>query len=136
MSLIQTIAVFVATASFALVLGVPKRALVFCASIGTLGYIVSKLAIFLGISATGGVFLAASTVGVISEVLARSLKMPATVFITAGIIPLAPGAMAYYAMLYFSKGAHLEALSATLGVVYIASAISAGLILGTLLRRR
>ena len=40
----------------------------------------------------------------ISELLARKLKLPATMFITPAIIPLVPGGTLYYAMSFAVHG--------------------------------
>ncbi|MDP3486511.1 MAG: threonine/serine exporter family protein [Bacillota bacterium] len=134
--IISLAACFVATTCFAVVFSSPKKALPYSGLCGTLGYAVYLLSLELKFGLAAAVFLAASVIGIAAELLARKLRMPATVFITAGIVPLVPGASAYLAMLHFSQGDYPAALLAASTVAYVACAISAGLAIGTILRRR
>jgi len=127
---------YIATTCFAMVFGSPRRALPYSGFCGTLGYAVYLLATTWHVGPAASVFVAASVVGIAAELLARALKMPATVFITGGIVPLVPGANAYLAMFHFAQGDYHAALLSVSAVVYVACAISAGLAIGTILRRR
>ncbi len=49
-------------------------------------------------------FIAMLCVAFISEILARMMKTPATVFIMIGCFPLVPGSGIYYTMLYAVQG--------------------------------
>lgn len=130
------VACYLATTCFAVVFGSPKKALPYSGLCGALGYALYLVALELSIGLAAAVFIAASIIGITAELLARALRMPATVFITAGIVPLVPGANAYLAMLHFSQGDYQTSLVAASSVVYVACAISAGLAIGTILRRR
>lgn len=52
----------------------------------------------------GRCFIATLVVAVISEILARIFKAPATIFLIVGIIPLVPGGGLYDTMDYLLKG--------------------------------
>lgn len=136
MLVLRLLACFVATVCFAVVFGAPRKSLPLCGFVGTAGYLVYELAQSLGAGIAASVFFAATVVGISSEIMARLTRRPATVYITAGIFPLVPGASAYLGMLLFSQGKYHDALMAVSTVVYVACAISAGLAIGTLLRRR
>lgn len=129
-------ACFIGTLSFALIFRAPPRSLVFCGLIGALGYGVFLSLQYAGVVSAAAVFFAASVVGLGSELLARASKLPATVYIIAGIIPLVPGASAYLGMLYFAQGNYREALVAMSSVAHMSIAISAGLAVGTVLRKK
>ena len=49
-------------------------------------------------------FIAMLCVSIMSEILARILKAPATIFIMIGFFPLVPGGGIYYSMLYAVQG--------------------------------
>lgn len=129
-------ACYLATTCFAVVFSSPKRSLPYSGLCGTLGYAVYLITLEMNFGLAAAVFVAASVIGIVAELLARALRMPATVFITAGIVPLVPGASAYLAMLHFSQGDYQAALLSASTVAYVACAISAGLAIGTILRRR
>ena len=135
-TLLLLTACFIGTLSFALIFKAPKRSLPLCGLIGALGYGVFLMVQSLGARPAAAVFFAASVVGLASELLARASKYPATVYIIAGIIPLVPGATAYLSMLYFAQGNYREALVAMSSVAHMTIAISAGLAVGTILRRK
>ena len=44
--------------------------------------------------------ISAFIIGIFSEFFARKLKMPATIFLIPGLVPLVPGAGMYYTMYY------------------------------------
>ena len=80
-------------------------------------------------------FVAAALVAAYSDIMAHILKTPATVIITAGIVPLVPGGMLYYTMLgavnsdaamFYEKGQ---------GVLLIAAGLAVGVIAVTAISR-
>ena len=87
----------VASLFFALIMKIPKRALISTSISASLGYFIyvscSAISITLGFFA-GTVFVA-----VMGEILARKLKMPATIFIFPAVIPIVPGLGLYQTML-------------------------------------
>ena len=96
----QLLAAFVGSLGFALVFGMRRRYL-FCASLGALlGWGVYMLVDVL----VGDVFLpslaAAAFALTYSEMMAKALKTPATLFVIPAIIPLVPGGSLYYTMSY------------------------------------
>ncbi|HSL94052.1 MAG TPA: threonine/serine exporter family protein [Bacillota bacterium] len=135
-TLLALVTCFVATASFIMLFDAPRRAVVYCGITGTIAYGAFLASQAYGTGPVVAAFLGSTLTGAVSEYLARRQRMPAIVFITAGIIPLVPGASAYYAMYYFSLGSYQEAIISASMVLYIASAISAGLAVGAVLRRR
>lgn len=87
-----------ATVFYSLLLKTPKKAILIASVVGSLGYI-----IYLLLSERAGDIVAyfAGTlfIAITGEILARVMKMPSTVFIIPGIIPLVPGYGLYRTML-------------------------------------
>ena len=52
----------------------------------------------------GAAFIGAALVGLLSEIFAAVLRLPATVFIVTGFIPLVPGVAATRAMIELMSG--------------------------------
>ncbi len=104
-----------------------------------LGAAISSAAYEIAFRLDAGFFLAsliaAALVAAYSDVMAHLLKTPATVIITAGIVPLVPGGMLYYTMLgavnsdaamFYEKGE---------GVLLIAAGLAVGVIAITAISR-
>lgn len=95
----DVIVCFVAAAFYCIIMSLPKKAIAFSAACASVTYLIYRM-IFLIAEAELVGYLIASLVGaVISELLARICKMPATVFVFPAVIPLVPGIGLYRAML-------------------------------------
>ncbi len=57
-----------------------------------------------------GFFLSALVLTLLSELLARICKMPASIFLVLGIFPLVPGSALYRMMAYLVQGHYSQAL--------------------------
>ena len=77
-------------------------------------------------SETARFFTATIVVSVLSEVLARVLKAPATIFLIIGIIPLVPGGGLYYTMDYLINGDYPMFSQVGLQTASTAAAIAVG----------
>ena len=88
-----------ATAGFCIIFKTPQKKIPICALVGASGWIVYQLTIHVtwGTPAIGN-FLGAALVGLLSEILARVMKEPTTIFIAPGIMPLVPGYHMFKAM--------------------------------------
>ena len=96
----QLLSAFVGALGFALIFGMRRRYL-FAASLGALlGWGIYLLVEWL----LGSTFLpslaAAAFALSYSEIMAKALKTPATLFVIPAIIPLVPGGSLYYTMSY------------------------------------
>ncbi len=92
-----------ATFFFAILFRTPKKAIIASSILGGLGYVVYDVA-YGGISLMYGYFFGTLFISIFSEVLARSMKMPAIIFITPAVIPLVPGVGLYHTMRFFVQG--------------------------------
>ena len=100
----QLLSAFVGALGFALIFGMRRRYL-FAASLGALlGWGIYLLVEWL----LGSTFLpslaAAAFALSYSEIMAKALKAPATLFVIPAIIPLVPGGSLFYAMSYAVHG--------------------------------
>lgn len=96
----QLLAAFVGALGFALVFGMRRRYL-FAASLGALlGWGVYLLADHFLASGFLPPLLAAAFAVTYSELMAKALKTPATLFVVPAIVPLVPGGSLYYTMSY------------------------------------
>ncbi len=90
----------VATGLFALGMRAPKRALIPTSLLAGVGYTIYMLVTNAAGSEPLAIFLATLMVAIGSEILATLMKMPATIFMFPGIVPLVPGIGIYRTMLY------------------------------------
>lgn len=86
--------------------------------IGTLGWIIYLTMHFLNNIFLQN-FIAMLCVSILSEIMARFYKAPATLFIMVGCFPLVPGSGIYYTMLYAVQGLNqlfMESFLSTIGI--------------------
>jgi uncharacterized membrane protein YjjB (DUF3815 family) len=119
---------FCASFGFGLLFNVPKETLFLGGISGALGQ--------LGLLITAGspvfdVFLGGVLVAASGEVFAAWQKRPATVYIIVGIIPLVPGRLIYQTMLHFIHSELTQGMTAGIGTLLSAGAISAGIALAS-----
>jgi uncharacterized membrane protein YjjB (DUF3815 family) len=117
----------VATVTFAVLYQIPRRAI---APVGLLGAVAFACYAALMALNTGDVFasfVASLAVSSCSELFARGLRMPVTVFAMPGIIVLVPGMTAYQAMKALVDGHVLIGLSMGINTALVAGALASGL---------
>lgn len=127
--IVELVVAFVATFAFAVIFDVSRSELIFC---GVTGLVAQG--IYLIIMSTNGeealaVLAAAATVTVLSRTLANVRKMPVTVYLISGIIPLVPGAKMYNAVFNIIASDYRQAASIGIDAIKIATAIAIGIIL-------
>ena len=89
----QLISVFIGVIGFAIILEVPKKFLPYCGLTGMIGWAAYLLAqMFIPV---GGVFFSSFCIAFLSQIFARKLRCPVTVFLIPGIYPSVPGAGLY-----------------------------------------
>ena len=100
--IVQLISVFIGVIGFALVLEVQKKYLKYCGLAGMIGW----AAYLLGqqILPNGSVFFSSFCIAFLSQVFARKLCCPVTVFLIPGIYPSVPGAGIYRTVYYIIMG--------------------------------
>jgi len=122
---------FISTIGFSIIFNIPKGLIVKSGIVGGIGWLVFYISSQFFSSSIISTFFASLTVGILGELCARYFKKPATVFIIPGIIPLVPGAGLYYTMLALLEEDFYAAATKGTETIFIAAAISAGLIIST-----
>jgi len=102
---------FLGTLGFSILFHSPKKALLPAALLGAFTYLLCFLLTKLGLSATLANLLAAATGSVLAHLASRKMKIIATVFIIAAMIPLVPGLGLYECMAKLAMGDTASALS-------------------------
>lgn len=123
---------FMSTIGFAVLFNSPKKSVIHAGLVGAIGWMFYYITIIRTNSYVAATFLGALTVGLLGEAFARVYKKPATLYITSGIIPLVPGAGAYYTMLYLIENDFSSAASKGVETFFIAAAISMGIIISSI----
>lgn len=128
--LIQFVAGFVTTFGFAIFFNAPRKSLLTCSLIGAAGWLIYVLTKMLSDVVVGS-FLGALCVGLLSSSSSRTLKMPATIFIYTGIIPLVPGYGMYNMMQNLVTKNYNVALRVGIETLLQAGAIAMGILLAS-----
>jgi len=119
---------FIASAGFAILFNAPKRALWQCGTIGMLGWILYYVLFKNGLDTVAATVIAAILVGVLSQISAKTFKIPVIIFNVAGIIPLVPGGLAYNAMRQFVEDDYNLGIQLATKVMLLSGAIALGLV--------
>jgi uncharacterized membrane protein YjjB (DUF3815 family) len=118
---------FVAVLAFAVLFNVPRRSLLACGVTGVMGYLAQLLARDLGATPAGAAFVGAAVVGLFGEIFARVFRLPATVFIVTGFLPLLPGVAATRAVIQLISGDYARGGPNAITAAVTAFAIAAGI---------
>jgi uncharacterized membrane protein YjjP (DUF1212 family) len=132
---LQLGAAAVASAAFAVANHSPRRTLPPAALAGAAGWAVLIGVEQLELSATLGSAAGAVVIGMASYTLAVQQRVPALVYVAAGIIPLLPGLTIYRALRRLSEGDTLGGISLLGTAVTIGVALAAGALFGEYLAR-
>ncbi|KWX74016.1 hypothetical protein AML91_16445 [Paenibacillus jilunlii] len=130
--ILQLITSFIAAATFCILFNAPVRALVQCGFAGMVGWML-YLQLDEKWDTVVATFIATVAVGVISQIFARSFKMPVIIFSVGGIIPLVPGGLAYDAMRKFVENDNNLAIQFAVQALLLSGAIATGLVLSEVL---
>lgn len=126
---------FLATISYSIPLNTPKKGLLPGAFAGSIGYI-----LYISINLFGGgymfsSFISAFIIGSLGEAFSRIFKMPATIFVLPGLIPLVPGGGMYYTMSYLIQDNMPMFLNEAINTFFIAVSLSVGILASTIFSR-
>lgn len=119
--ILQLISVFIGVVGFGIVLEVPKKYLVYSGIAGTVGWAAYLLGQIL--LSVGSVFFSSFCIALLSQIFARKLKCPVTIFLIPGIYPSVPGAGIYRTVYYIIVGSNSMA-----GHYFIETLTTAGMI--------
>jgi uncharacterized membrane protein YjjB (DUF3815 family) len=124
----QMMTSFIATGAFGIIFNVPKQSLIKCGIIGMIGWMIYFLLSSVEIDVVFATFVAAFSIGVMSQLVAKIYRTPSIIFSVSGIIPLVPGGMAYDAMRNFVENDYDIALTLAAKAFMISGAIAFGLV--------
>ncbi|MCL5935251.1 MAG: threonine/serine exporter family protein [Clostridia bacterium] len=128
-------AAFLASILFGVIFDVPRKALAAAGVAGTVAWVGADVLQRLGMNALGAVFLATLVSSCYGEMMARFTRNPASIFVVPAIVPLVPGAGAYFTMFHFVKGEFTLGLAKGMETLFMAGAIAAGVALVSLIFR-
>jgi uncharacterized membrane protein YjjB (DUF3815 family) len=127
---------FLCTFGFGILFNIPRKQLVFASIGGALGWIVYSISLVQFDSVVMAAFTGALAVGFYSEIMAKERRVPATVYVIPGMIPLVPGYGLYYAIKKIIEADYIMAMEVGTETVLVALAISSAVILTTSIGRK
>ncbi|KYH30097.1 MULTISPECIES: threonine/serine exporter family protein [Clostridium] len=127
--ILNSIYALLSSLGFAFLFNIRGKNLIFTSFGGAIGWFLYLLFINHSFSKVFALFIASISVSVYSEIMARVLKSPVTIFLICGIIPLVPGAGMYYTMYEITMGNINASLSIGLETISSAGAIAVATVL-------
>ncbi|AXI26705.1 MULTISPECIES: threonine/serine exporter family protein [Gemella] len=129
--IIQLAAGFISTLAFSFLFNAPKKSILVCSVIGAAGWLA-----YYYVKLISGIIIAsfsgAIIIGVLASSASKKLRMPATIFIYTGIIPLVPGYGMYHTMRSLvTKSYHLAA-KIGIDTILQAGAIAVGILIASM----
>lgn len=121
----QLISVFIGVVGFAIVLEVQKKYLPYCGIAGMIGWAAYLLAQHFLL--VGSVFFSSFCIAFLSQIFARKLHCPVTVFLIPGIYPSVPGAGIYRTVYYLIMAENTLAAHYLLETLTTAGMIALGI---------
>ncbi len=129
--IIELISAFTGSLGFAVLFHVGREKLFLAGFGGFLSWAVYQLMGIWVVSDVPRFFVSSVVITIYAEVLARVMKCPATIFLVVCTIPLIPGGGLYRTMRYFMLGDYAACSQQGLTTVFLAVAISVGVLLPT-----
>ncbi|WNG48809.1 threonine/serine exporter family protein [Archangium minus] len=127
-----------ATVGFAVLFDVPRRALLPCALVGAVGYAVRGGSVLLApaLPPEGAMFLAGFAIVLLSEPISYALRMPTSIFVIPGFIPLVPGVLAFRTVLELAAQDYTAGTATLVQTALRVGALAAGIGTSQALTRR
>jgi uncharacterized membrane protein YjjB (DUF3815 family) len=133
--LAQIITSFFASSGFGVLFNAPKKVLIQCGLVGTVGWMVYYLFVLSGMDAVPATIIGAMLVAILSRIFSKIYKTPIIIFNVSGIIPLVPGGIAYEAMRSFVQNDYYHAVQYSAKVMLLAGGIAIGLMFSEVLNQ-
>jgi len=128
--LLQISLAFIGTMGFSIIFNVPRKELFLCGIAGAAGWAVYRIIFDTSPDlVVPAIFFGAITVTCISRVTSFARKMPVTLYMIPGIIPLVPGAGIYYTMFHAVMGENTQAMLLGIETLRNAGVIAVGLLI-------
>lgn len=129
--LIQFALGFLISFGFAIFFNAPRKSLLACSVIGAITWLVYVFISDFNGNKVLATLIAAIIMGLMADFCSKKYKLPATVFIYTGMIPLIPGYSLYYTMHHIVIKDYLVGARSALDTLLIAGAIAAGILLAS-----
>ena len=97
----QVVSAILSVYFFTLLLEIPKRYAAYCSIAGGVNWWVYLIVMETSESSMAAAFFASLAVAILSQIFARTLRTPVSVFLVAGILPTVPGGGIYRCVYYF-----------------------------------
>jgi uncharacterized membrane protein YjjB (DUF3815 family) len=120
---------FIGSYGPAVLFNIERKNLIWAGLCGAIGWASYRNVLIMTKSNIFAVFVAALVISLISEIMAKILKTPSTVFYIPSLFPIVPGISAYYTVLYIIDKKILEATNKGLETLASAGAIAFGILL-------
>lgn len=127
MLVLKIMTVLLISVSVGILYRIPRNLLAYVSFVGVVAWLIMYNTMRLGGTVIFADFLASIAIGIMSEIFARILKKPATIFIIPGFIPLVPGGDAYMTMLYMVEGHYVDGVAKGMQTILTAGAIAFGI---------
>ena len=125
---IQILFAVLATFCFGIIFNIRGKNIIFSAIVGGISWGTYLFSLELSTSIIFAYFASSVVLTICSEVSAKLLKTPVTSILISGLIPLVPGSGIYYTMYYILEKDIENALSKGTETLFIALALSFGIV--------
>ncbi|MGO3018573.1 MAG: threonine/serine exporter family protein [Anaerococcus sp.] len=129
--ILELIVSYLSSVGFAYLFGCPHKAALSSGIVGSIGWMIYKIASNHFLSLYLSVILSSYVTAILGEAFARSFRMPASMFIIPGIANLAPGSGIYYTLTYFVQEKNGLASDKLVETLLIAGSIAFGITLAS-----
>ncbi|NLP45471.1 MAG: threonine/serine exporter [Epulopiscium sp.] len=127
--IVKTMSAFFATIFFSIIFNIAKKNLIFCGLGGAIGWFIYLCCIQSIHSPVLASFLGALTVAIFSRSMSKIRKVPVTIFLISGIIPLVPGAGMYRTMFAIINNDLVGAATYGISTLQIAGVIAIAMVM-------
>lgn len=101
---IQSAGAFLAILGFSLLIDMPRKYLIYAGITGGAGWLAYLVSTQTRTSLVAAAFFSSLVAALLSQIFARVLKAPVTIFLVAGILPTVPGASIYRSVYFLIQG--------------------------------
>jgi len=115
--------------AFGIIFNIRGKAIYTVAANGLVGYAVFQLSLHHGFSTYIAMLFASLVMSLNAEIIARILKMPASLFLIAALIPIIPGGGIYQFAMYLIQGLGEEAVVTAMTTLMETGGIALGVII-------
>jgi uncharacterized membrane protein YjjB (DUF3815 family) len=135
MFIYKVVTVFCMGLAIGILYRIPRAVLPYASGNGVFAWLVMAAASALGAKLVLATFFGSLAAALSSELLARRLKKPATIFLLPGFIPLVPGREAYATMANIVNGHYTQGVAIGVQTILIGGAIAFGIFASTTVYR-